>query len=107
MPTIVTVLYPNKPDSKFDMDYYLSHHMPLAQNEFGPYGMKGWRVAKLLGSPGDQPAPYSVQATLEFGSADEVGEALKNAGEKVIGDVSNFTDLQPVLMFGEVEKSGP
>ena len=26
----VSVLYPNKPGSKFDMNYYIGKHMPLA-----------------------------------------------------------------------------
>ena len=31
----VTVLYPNKPDAKFDMAYYTSSHMPMVKQKCG------------------------------------------------------------------------
>jgi len=32
---IVSVLYPNGPGSKFDLDYYLKRHMPMVQQRLG------------------------------------------------------------------------
>ena len=37
MPVAITVLYPKAPDATFNLDYYLSTHMPLVQDKFG-YG---------------------------------------------------------------------
>ena len=28
----ISIFYPNKPNSRFDMDYYLSKHMPMSLN---------------------------------------------------------------------------
>ncbi|KAK8200712.1 hypothetical protein M8818_006027 [Zalaria obscura] len=98
MPAQVTVIYPSASDAKFDMDYYLSSHMPLVQKLWGPAGLKGWKVIKF----GDD-APYSVQATLEWDSMEDFQKAA--AGEhtkEIMGDVTNFSNQHPHLMPGEV-----
>ncbi|KAF1973495.1 hypothetical protein BU23DRAFT_414053, partial [Bimuria novae-zelandiae CBS 107.79] len=41
------VLYPRKENANFDMDYYLSKHMPFCERTWKPYGPVSWRVAKL------------------------------------------------------------
>jgi len=98
----ITVLYPNESDATFNMDYYLSTHMPMVQKEFGPYNFEGYSVLKLNGTPDpSQPSPYSVQATLNFASVQDFEAALKATAEKVLGDVPNFSNKGPVLMIGE------
>ena len=37
----VLVLYPKTEDSKFDMDYYKTSHMPMVAEEFSSYGFNG------------------------------------------------------------------
>ena len=32
----VTVLYPNMPGSRFDLEYYLNTHMPMSGRLLGP-----------------------------------------------------------------------
>ena len=32
---VMTVMYPNKPDAKFDMEYYCNTHIPLVQEKVG------------------------------------------------------------------------
>ena len=51
-PTQITVLYPNTSDATFDMDYYLSKHMPMVGEELGPYNFKGYSVCKIKGMAG-------------------------------------------------------
>ena len=41
MPTTITVLYENVDDATFDLDYYLAKHMPLVDEKFKPFGLKG------------------------------------------------------------------
>lgn len=55
MPIEVTVLYPNVSDATFNLDYYLKTHMPLVVKEFGPHGLKGWKVAKSVPTPTTSP----------------------------------------------------
>ncbi|OJD31675.1 ethyl tert-butyl ether degradation [Diplodia corticola] len=98
----VTVLYPNVSDATFDLEYYLKTHMPLAQKNFGPHGLKGYKVSRILGTPGSDKPPYSVQCVLEFGSKDQVDDALKNATGPVMADITNFSNQTPVFLIGEV-----
>ena len=102
MATTVTVLYPNQTDATFDMDYYIASHMPMVAQRFGAHGMTGWRVERIVGTPSGDAAPFSVKATLEFGTADGFKAALAAEGGSVIGDVPNFTTLKPQFMIGEV-----
>ncbi|WP_165361350.1 EthD family reductase [Lichenibacterium ramalinae] len=96
----VTVLYPNTPGARFDMDYYLAHHMPMVMQRFGAHGMTGWRVVRFEGKP--EQTPHGVMATLDFGSTEGIAAALAAEGGPVLADVPNFTDLRPTLMTGEV-----
>jgi len=92
----VTVLYPK--GVKFNMDYYMSTHMPLVQSKWSQYGLTSWKVLKF-----GEDAPYLVQATLEFKSMDDFHKA--GAGPEVgdvMADVKNFSDKEPVLMPGDV-----
>ncbi|KAI8631135.1 hypothetical protein F5Y19DRAFT_473534 [Xylariaceae sp. FL1651] len=85
--------------TSFNMDYYLSTHMPLVQKEWGPYGLKSWKVAKYT-SPD---AAYSVQAWLEWESQGHFEKAkASTSNDTVFADVPNFSDKGPELLAGEV-----
>jgi hypothetical protein len=43
---IISVLYPVGSDDTFDMDYYMSSHVPLVQRLLEPMGMRQARVMK-------------------------------------------------------------
>lgn len=106
MPVKVTVLYENKPGSKFDMDYYLNTHMPLVSKSWQQYGLKGWEVQEFRPSPDGQVPPYQVQATLIWDNQEDLKKGLESPETPtVLGDVPNFTDLQPILMGGPVLKT--
>lgn len=53
------------------------------------------------------PTPYSVQTSLEFDSVDQFKRALTNIGEKVLGDVTRFTNTDPILIVGDEIVSTP
>ena len=98
MAATVTVLYPNHAEATFDMDYYLARHMPMVMRRFGAHGMTGWKVTTFEGPP--ERVPFSVMATLSFGSVEGIEAALKAEGAPVIGDVPNFSNRPATLMFG-------
>jgi uncharacterized protein (TIGR02118 family) len=93
MPAIVTILYPQK--TKFNMDYYLSSHIPMVQKRWTDKGMKSFAVVKL---PND--APYSVQAVSEWESVEHFQSVTNDT--TVMDDIVNFSDQTPTFMAGEV-----
>lgn len=98
----ITVLYPNKPVSKFDMDYYLSKHIPLVQARWADMGMSEIRAVKGVGTLDPKtPAPYQVMALLRFDSKEAFDAAGAKHGAEILGDIPNFTDVMPVIQVNE------
>ncbi|KAK0304433.1 hypothetical protein LTR82_017227 [Friedmanniomyces endolithicus] len=92
-----TVLYPKA--TKFNMDYYLTSHMPLVGNSFKSKGLKGWKVLDFGAE-----AEYCVQATLEWDSQKSFETAAATEEmKKIMDDVPNFSDKQPTLIPGIVK----
>ena len=46
--------------------------------------------------------PYAVITTLQFESLEAFGKAVQAHGPEVMGDIANFTNVQPVLQFSEI-----
>ena len=94
----VSVMYPKKEDGKFDFDYYLKSHIPMAQKLVGA-AMKKVEVYKGVGAPGGAPEAYVCVASLFFDSVESFGAAFGPVAEKVMADVVNYTNLQPVVQI--------
>ncbi|EWZ33391.1 hypothetical protein FOQG_14011 [Fusarium oxysporum f. sp. raphani 54005] len=95
----VLVVYPSGPS--FDLDYYLTKHMPLVASKWGSHGLKNYKILTF-----QEGAPFQIQATLEWESL-EVFEkaAASEAAAAVFGDIKNFYDGNPVLLKGPVVAS--
>ncbi|KAF4552524.1 Hypothetical protein D9617_10g075070 [Elsinoe fawcettii] len=94
MSATTTILYPQ--GTGFDMNYYLTTHMPLMQKKWSPYGLKSWKVLQF---PTD--SRYCVQATLEWGSFEDFQKALSSPATKnIMDDAPNFADKMPQMMTG-------
>ena len=99
----VTVLYPNGEGNKFDMGYYLNTHMPMVRKLLGP-ALKGMAVEQGLagGTPGS-PAPYLAVGQLLFDSVAAFQAAFGPHAQTIGNDVSNYTNVQPVIQVSEVK----
>ena len=97
--TTITVAYPSGAD--FDLDYYMSKHMPLVERTWAPMGLSGWRV--LRGVPGqDGAAPvHQVTAELTFSSVEAFQKAASEHGTEIFADIPNYTQAKPVIQFHE------
>ena len=101
MAITLTVMYPNTPGSKFDMDYYLESHTDLVGKLWGGNIISA-RAVKGIGTPDpDTPAPYQVIAIIEIESLDVLHQLMEQHAEEVMADIPNFTDTEPIIQISE------
>lgn len=99
----VSVLYPNREGSRFDMDYYCTTHIGLCKDRLGD-ACKGVDVEAGLSSaaPGSAP-PYVAMGHLYFDSLEAYSAAFGLHAEEILGDIPNYTDVEPVIQISEVK----
>jgi uncharacterized protein (TIGR02118 family) len=97
---IVTVAYPKTKTSTFDLDYYVHTHVPLVNRLWGPLGLRGAQVLKGTGSLGGAPI-YELICLLDFESQDAFNQAAGAHADDVMGDIRNFTNVEPIVQFNE------
>ncbi|KAM5342017.1 hypothetical protein ACJ41O_015048 [Fusarium nematophilum] len=99
MATTLTLLYPTPAAGAdaFNFDYYLEKHIPLAQNAWGKYGLTKWSVVRVSPETG-----YALQTIMIWDSPQSLGQAMKEAGAEVMGDLKNFSTEKPVVIQGVV-----
>lgn len=98
----VSVVYPNQAGKKFDMDYYCNTHVPMVGALLGK-ALKGATVEKGIGggAPGSS-APYVGMGNMYFNSLEEYQNAFGPNADKIMGDLPNFTDIEPIIQVSEV-----
>ena len=88
------VSYPTSEGAKFNRDYYHSTHIPLAHAAWAPFGLES---AEILFA-GAGPQPLVAVAILRFKDQAGIDAALSSPETgKVIGDVANFTNVEPMI----------
>ena len=99
----VNVLYPNNPGSTFDLDYYLSKHLPLVQSKLGG-ALKSMTVDHGLsgGQPGTE-AAYRVILSMLFDSVDAFQRAFTPHSAEILADIPSYTNVAPTLQISEVK----
>ncbi|MCH8800048.1 MAG: EthD family reductase [Chloroflexi bacterium] len=98
----VTVLYPNDEGKKFDHGYWSTTHLTIVQDLLGPMGMVNVDMEKgISGTDPNTPAPFIAVGHLFFNTTDEVHAAFSTHGGAVMGDIPNFTDIEPQLQISE------
>lgn len=100
--TKVSVLYPNGENTTFDMDYYMNKHIPMVGELLGE-ALKGATVEQGLGGaePGST-APYAGMGNMYFDSVEDFGKAFGPNADKIMGDLPNFTNIEPIIQVSEV-----
>lgn len=100
----VTLLYPNDTGKTFDMDYYSEKHMPMVADILGE-ALKFYEIDKgMAGRTPDDPVPHLAIGYLYFDRLSDYQEAFGLNAEKIVGDIPNYTNIQPVVQISEVLK---
>ncbi len=98
----VTILYPNGDGKTFDMDYYSNKHMPMIASLFGE-SLKWVTIDKgIAGRTPDEPIPYLAIGYLYFDKLSDYQNSFGPNAEKIIGDIPNYTNIQPIVQISKV-----
>jgi uncharacterized protein (TIGR02118 family) len=94
----VMVAYPNTDTLAFNDAYYLEYHSPLVHSLLDKHGLSYLRVHRRL----DPQSPYHLMAHLGFDTKQAFESAFEEVGQRLLADIANFTNVEPVLQVNEV-----
>jgi uncharacterized protein (TIGR02118 family) len=99
----VTILYPNKPDAKFDYDYYVNKHVKTANEKFARMGMVKAEIDKgISGMQAGSPPPYVAMGHMVFNSIEDFQKAFEVYGDETAADGPNYTNIEPQIQISEI-----
>ncbi len=101
----VTFLYPTKQGSRFNADYYIDVHMPLAIRLLGS-ALKGVSAEIGISSaiPGTPP-PNAAIASFTFESLEAFSAAVMPHYVELQSDIPNYTDIEPIVQISDLRIS--
>lgn len=96
---IITILYRQSSNLTFNLDYYLTHHIPLTVKYWTPHGLLDTHVAKAT-----RESEFAYAITMAWKDEAHWNDAKDtvNEMEEIMGDVKNFTNAEPVFVVGKV-----
>ena len=99
----VSVLYPGGAGSTFNMGHYLDRHIPMVRAKLGA-ACKSAAVEQGVGgaTPGSAPA-FSAMGHLYFESVEAFRAAFGPHAGAIMGDIPNYTNVQPTIQVSEVK----
>jgi uncharacterized protein (TIGR02118 family) len=98
----LTVLYPAKDGATFNYDYYFGSHHKLVVSRFKPEGMVSCEFDKGVSDPAGDKPPYLAIAYLKFNSVEALQKALAKHGAEILGDIPNYTKIEPIMQVNEI-----
>jgi uncharacterized protein (TIGR02118 family) len=99
----ISVLYPYRKGAAFDMEYYVSRHMPMVRDKLGA-ACKGIAVEQGLsgGAPGSEP-PFVALGHVLLESAQALETAFAPHASTFMADIPNYTAIEPIVQISEVK----
>jgi uncharacterized protein (TIGR02118 family) len=98
----VSIFYPSRPDSHFDVDYYLNTHMPLA---IGLLGSALKAVSVDIGVFGETPKqlpPFMAICSFTCETAQTFTDAFLPHADVLQNDIPKYTNITPVIQVSEI-----
>jgi uncharacterized protein (TIGR02118 family) len=98
----VTVLYPNKPGSHFDVEYYLNTHMPMSARLLGvAVKVISVEIGRSGATPEDQP-PFAAICGFTCETVQAFADAFVPVAGQLQGDIPNYTNIEPVIQISDI-----
>ena len=99
----VSLLFPNQLGSTFDQNYFADKHIQMAKQRLEGLGLVGVEIDRgISAADPNSAAPFVAVAHFTFNSVDEVHTAFKAVGREVMGDIPNYTNIQPQVQISEI-----
>lgn len=98
----ISVLYPTRPGSRFDVEYFLNTHMPMAEKLLGA-AVKA--ISVEIGRSGetpDQSPPFAAICGFTCESVQAFNTAFLPIATKLQGDIPNYTDIEPIIQVSDI-----
>ncbi|MDQ3470644.1 MAG: EthD family reductase [Actinomycetota bacterium] len=92
----VTVMYPRTDDVTFDMDYYKGRHFDLLRERLGD-NLQRDEIHEVVDGP------YVAYCQMYFDSMEGFGGPMAEHGAEIMGDVPNYTNVQPVMLISNTD----
>ena len=99
----VSVLYPGGAGSTFNMDYYLTQHMPMVRARLGTACKSAAEEEGLGGGTAGSVPAFSAMGHLYFDSVEAFQTAWGPHAGEIMGDIPNYTNVQPTIQVSEVK----
>jgi uncharacterized protein (TIGR02118 family) len=97
----VSIAYPKKDGGTFDFEYYARKHIPMVTGFLGANAVKS-ETRKGVASPDGSAASFVCMANIWIKSVEELQATLATNGKEIMGDIPNFTNIQPIIQVDEV-----
>ncbi|WP_339844130.1 EthD family reductase [uncultured Halopseudomonas sp.] len=98
-----SVMYPNNPNARFDMTYYLNTHMPMVTGALGAACLKAEIEKGVAGGTPGAEAPFVAIANLYFDSLESFQQAFAPNAKKFAEDIPNYTDINAQVQISEIQ----
>ena len=98
----VSILYPRKPGSRFDADYYTKAHMPLAQQLLASGVVATSVEIGVSGATPEQPPAFWAICGFTCVSAEAFSAAFLPHAATLQGDIPNYTDVEPIIQISQL-----
>jgi uncharacterized protein (TIGR02118 family) len=99
----VTVLYPNGADTKFDMAYYTSKHMPMVKQKCGPACKSIGAELGINGGAPSSPPTYIAIGHLTFDSVESFEKSFGPHTSEIMADIPRYTNSKPLIQISEIK----
>jgi len=84
------------------MDYYSTKHVALLGGLLGDAIKSATIESGLGGAAPGSPAPFAAVGNLYFENLEAFQNSFGPNAEKIMGDLPNFTNIEPVMQIAEV-----
>jgi uncharacterized protein (TIGR02118 family) len=100
---MVTATFLYKSEISFNEEYYLTRHLPLAEELLKPLGLRRLVAQKIQGLLDGTPAVHQYSTTLFFDSLEALQDFLQHPiTQEAVQDIPNFYSGMPEIVISRV-----